>query len=228
MSPMSMQSLRSILCQTAATAAAALPAAAAAQNHPALQTLGAGPPAYVHEVWTVADGLPVNSLNGVVQGQDGYVWAATFDGLVRFDGVRFTVYSTGTHPGLPSNRIVEMWEASDGSLWLITEQNHLVRFRDDRFTHFGPQHGIADNAATVVYEEADGTVWVGTQAGFGWIVWSRRSPTPRIASARFTRSRSMPVTPSGSRPIVAPTALWTAASSASLRAGTPLPSSKPR
>jgi signal transduction histidine kinase/DNA-binding response OmpR family regulator len=171
-----MRSLRPVLCLATAAAAAALPSTAPAQDHPALQFLGDGAPAYVHQVWTVADGLPVNSINGVVQGRDGYVWVATFDGLVRFDGVRFTVYGTGTHPGLPSNRIVEMWEASDGSLWLITEQNHLVRFRDERFTHFGPQHGIADNAATVVYEEADGTVWVGTQAGFGWIDGDRFHP----------------------------------------------------
>ncbi len=47
---------------------------------------------FVHEVWTTQDGLPVNSINALLQSRDGYIWAATFDGLVRFDGVRFTVY----------------------------------------------------------------------------------------------------------------------------------------
>jgi ligand-binding sensor domain-containing protein len=73
-------------------------------------------PAFVHEVWTVQDGLPVNSINALLQSRDGYLWAATFDGLVRFDGVRFTVYHTGNTEELPSNRIVGLTEGSDGSL----------------------------------------------------------------------------------------------------------------
>ncbi len=36
----------------------------------------------VHEVWTTQDGLPVNSINALLQSRDGYIWAATFDGLV--------------------------------------------------------------------------------------------------------------------------------------------------
>jgi len=42
-------------------------------------------PTFVHESWTVRDGLPVNSVNAVLQGRDGYIWVATFDGLARFD-----------------------------------------------------------------------------------------------------------------------------------------------
>ena len=32
--------------------------------------------------------------------------------------------------GLPSNRIVDLAEGQDGSLWMVTEQRHLVRFKD--------------------------------------------------------------------------------------------------
>jgi ligand-binding sensor domain-containing protein len=49
---------------------------------------------WVHESWTVKDGLPVNSINSLLQDRAGYIWAATFDGLVRFDGIRFTVFNS--------------------------------------------------------------------------------------------------------------------------------------
>ena len=49
---------------------------------------------WVHESWTVKDGLPVNSFSTIIQDRTGYIWAATFDGLVRFDGVRFTVFNS--------------------------------------------------------------------------------------------------------------------------------------
>src|SRR5215207_3174777 len=88
---------------------------------------------WVHESWTVKDGLPVNSINAIIQDRTGYIWAATFDGLVRFDGMRFTVFNSANSEELPSNRIIGLQEGRDGSLWLTTEQGHVVRFRAGRF-----------------------------------------------------------------------------------------------
>ena len=38
---------------------------------------------YVIDSWTTANGLPQNSVLSIVQTPDGYLWFATFDGLVR-------------------------------------------------------------------------------------------------------------------------------------------------
>src|SRR5687767_11496648 len=70
---------------------------------------------WVHESWTVKDGLPVNSVNVLLQDRTGYIWAATFDGLVRFDGIRFTVFNSANSEELPSNRIIQLQEGRDGS-----------------------------------------------------------------------------------------------------------------
>ena len=59
----------------------------------------------MRENWTVADGLPINTITALVQTRDGYLWLGTNDGVVRFDGVRFTVYNAGNTPEIPSNRI---------------------------------------------------------------------------------------------------------------------------
>lgn len=69
--------------------------------------------AYVHESWTVRDGLPVNVITSLLQGRDGYLWIGTFDGLVRFDGVRFTTFNAATARGFPSSRIVALRETRD-------------------------------------------------------------------------------------------------------------------
>ncbi len=124
----------------------------------------AGKTQFVHEVWTVRDGLPVNSINDLLQSHDGYIWAATFDGLVRFDGVRFTVYNTTNSPGLPSSRIMRLLEASNGDLWLITEQGHLVRRRAGEFTYFGAARGVREPAHRV-FEDSLGQLWAGDQEG---------------------------------------------------------------
>src|SRR5262245_32880892 len=79
------------------------------------------PAAWTRDAWTQLDGLPVNSITQVLQSQSGYIWATTFDGLVRFDGARFTVYNSSNTPGLKSNRLLWITELRDSSLWVISE-----------------------------------------------------------------------------------------------------------
>jgi signal transduction histidine kinase/ligand-binding sensor domain-containing protein/CheY-like chemotaxis protein len=141
----------------------------------AAQAVSATPPttkadaqSWVHESWTVKDGLPVNSINRLLQDRTGYIWAATFDGLVRFDGLRFTVFNSANFEELPSNRILQMSEGPDGSLWLGTEQSHIVRFRDGRFTNIAFETAKQQRYPILVVDSA-GTVWVGTNGGL-WTV----------------------------------------------------------
>jgi ligand-binding sensor domain-containing protein len=59
---------------------------------------------YRFESWTADDGLPQNSVRSITQTRDGYLWLTTFDGLVRFDGVRFAVFDKSNTKGLSTNR----------------------------------------------------------------------------------------------------------------------------
>jgi PAS domain S-box-containing protein len=124
------------------------------------QTPDEAPPRYVSTQWTAEDGLPVNSVNDIAQGPDGYLWLATFDGLVRFDGTEFKTYQSGTREGLPSNRITNLLMRPDG-LWMETESWHIVRFQDGTFTT------VAEEVDTF-HEGADGTLWMGNDKG-AWV-----------------------------------------------------------
>lgn len=122
-------------------------------------------PAFTYDHWTVEDGLPVNSINEIIQSSDGYIWFGTFDGLVRFDGVRFKVYKSAEYEGLPSNRIVNIIEASDGTLWMKTEQNDLARFRDGSFQHMTEKDGLNGNSAYTFWNGPGNTLWIGADNG---------------------------------------------------------------
>ncbi|WP_169577893.1 hybrid sensor histidine kinase/response regulator transcription factor [Salisaeta longa] len=125
----------------------------------ALPDTGAAP-TFVRTQWTVKDGLPVNAINDLARTNDGYLWMATFDGLVRFDGARFRVYRSGTTPGLPSSRITRVQPHPDG-LWLVTESRQLVRLHNGRFEtiNTGPR------VVTAFHVGPSRTVWVGTNNG---------------------------------------------------------------
>ena len=46
------------------------------------------------------------TINQLTRRRSSYIWAATFDGLVRFDGVCFTVFNSATSDGLPGKSII--------------------------------------------------------------------------------------------------------------------------
>jgi ligand-binding sensor domain-containing protein len=45
---------------------------------------------YVHTSWTKMEGKPLPAVSALAQTTDGYLWLGTDDGLLRFDGLRFS------------------------------------------------------------------------------------------------------------------------------------------
>ena len=68
--------------------------------------------------WGIREGLPHNIIKAVAQTPDGYVWLGTQEGLVRFDGFRFTTFTTRNTPGLVSNNIYDLKLDGSGALWI--------------------------------------------------------------------------------------------------------------
>ncbi|MBL37149.1 MAG: hypothetical protein CMP07_01950 [Xanthomonadales bacterium] len=120
--------------------------------------------------WGVEDGMPVGSINAMTQDDDGYLWLATMDGLVRFDGHHLQIYDSASHPGLDSNRLIRL-ERDDDAMWLLTENRHLLRYADGEFQRLGVEHGLPDERVTAL-KNANGRWWVGTRAGAAW--WDGR------------------------------------------------------
>src|SRR5712691_4548965 len=69
---------------------------------------------YHFDVWTTDNGLPQNSVSSILQTRDGFLWLATNDGLVRYDGVHFSVFNAGNTPGLRSSRFSQLFEDRHG------------------------------------------------------------------------------------------------------------------
>src|SRR4051812_17264353 len=82
-----------------------------AQNAPGYQTI------------STAQGLSQGMVFDLLQDAEGFIWVATKNGLNRFDGYSFKVFSNDTYneKSLSSNTIVKLFEDSKGRIWAGTE-----------------------------------------------------------------------------------------------------------
>ncbi len=117
------------------------------------------------EAWTSDSGLPQNSVYSILQTRDGYLWFTTLGGLVRYDGVRFTVFNKANSGGIASNRFTTLYEGADGSLWIGTEGSGLTRYAGGTFTTYTEADGLPDTQIKAVRGDAEGRLWVFTNGG---------------------------------------------------------------
>ncbi|MCH8487350.1 MAG: response regulator [Candidatus Cyclonatronum sp.] len=95
-------------------------------------------PEYIIKHYTTIDGLPLNSVIGMVQKGDGFIYMATLDGLVRYDGYEFKVFNAVEYPELGNNRVQNIGIDEEGLLWLGTTYGIVSSFDGKQFRIFNP------------------------------------------------------------------------------------------
>jgi ligand-binding sensor domain-containing protein/signal transduction histidine kinase len=118
---------------------------------------------YVYEVWGVREGLPVASALGIARTPDGYLWVGTESGLLRFDGVRFTLIDRRQFPDLRAD-ISALHVDRAGTLWIGTDSG-LVQWRDGATRRYTKADGLVDDNIVHLYADRSGALWIGTRGG---------------------------------------------------------------
>lgn len=118
---------------------------------------------YATRNWTREDGLPMYAVGPVAQTKDGYVWAGTEEGLVRFDGSRFTVFDAESSPALRSSAVVSLATGGDGALWIGTRSGLSSWVRGAFRSH--ENSGLPQARVNAVLASRSGAIWAGTARG---------------------------------------------------------------
>ncbi len=123
----------------------------------------------VSRLYTMKDGLPEQGINCVIQDSRGFIWLATYSGLSKFDGYRFTNYrnNPASSNSLRSNFISSLVEDKKGRLWI--GHSHGVDLFDPRTEKFylhWPDSGEGQNvSARGLRERRDGKIWICSSQG---------------------------------------------------------------
>lgn len=103
---------------------------------------------------TIEDGLPSNTVNMLVQDGEGYIWMATFEGLVRFDGLSAEVFNSTNTDAIPHNRFTGVYYTENGRVWAVLEYGGIVRFDVDSetFRYFSlPDNDDSYNISDLIF-----------------------------------------------------------------------------
>lgn len=106
-----------------------LPGAAQDELNVPQQLMPGEAPSLRFENLGLEDGLSQGSVYDIMQDREGYLWITTQDGLHRYDGYEFKVFTSipFDSTSLSSSFVFNIAEGSKGDLWVTTEGNGLNR-----------------------------------------------------------------------------------------------------
>jgi signal transduction histidine kinase/ligand-binding sensor domain-containing protein len=81
---------------------------------------------YTLHHWDTNKGLPSDVVLSAYQSSDGFLWLTGYTGLIRFDGVTFTSFTSRNLPFLKSDNTHAVTESSDSTLWITTLNSGLI------------------------------------------------------------------------------------------------------
>jgi signal transduction histidine kinase/ligand-binding sensor domain-containing protein/DNA-binding response OmpR family regulator len=114
-----------------------------------------------------------NAINSILQDYKGFVWLATWSGLIKYDGYSAHLYNQeiGNKNGLKGNKITCLFEDSKKRLWIGTNYTGFYQYDrlNDRFIQYqrdpNDMNSLSDNNIWAISEDQEGYIWIGTEKG---------------------------------------------------------------
>jgi ligand-binding sensor domain-containing protein len=111
---------------------------------------------------------PSDITRNIIQDRKGNTWAATWEGVFRYDGKSFTNV-TGK---VSSARFFSALEDRNGNFWFGTIGSGIY-YHDGKslpggeagFRNFTTKDGLVNNEITCIYEDKAGNIWFGVNGG---------------------------------------------------------------
>lgn len=120
---------------------------------------------------TQVTGQSIEQVNDLLQSKSGFIWLATANGLLRFDGYNLKTFQPEQHNHLTNNHFTGLIQDKNTMLWLMSSGGGLSRFNPltEQFMHF---QSVKDDLTTLSSNQlnsmsltADHTLWIASDNG---------------------------------------------------------------
>lgn len=130
--------------------------------------------AYRFRNYTINDGLSQSSVTSIIQDNNHSLWIGTQDGLNRFDGKSFEIFTSDDTKGLESQYIKCSVKTNDGTLWFGTT-NGLTKYdpNTETFMTYTLEDKTALQIESICLDPSE-NIWIGT-SGKGVLSFNKQS-----------------------------------------------------
>lgn len=139
---------------------------------------------YRLEILSMNQGLSQHDISSIAQDRYGFIWIATYDGLLRYDGYTFKTYrfDDADSKSISDNRILSIYLDSMENLWIGTEGGglNLYNYDQEEFIRFRFSENPLDNNIYSIYEDSEHNLWAGTGCGVYELSYSLQNKKLRI------------------------------------------------
>ncbi|HCW09324.1 MAG TPA: hypothetical protein DGG95_18365 [Cytophagales bacterium] len=124
-----------------------------------------------YQHFTVAEGLPSSEVYYVFQDKKGFIWFATDNGVVRFDGKDMELFQTNA--GLSDPVVFEFIEDSKERLWFRTFSGKISYFLNERVYSYPYNDTLSafckNSLLQCLYVDANNQLWFSSENVIGKI-----------------------------------------------------------
>jgi ligand-binding sensor domain-containing protein len=125
-----------------------------------------------YETISTAQGLSQGMVFDILQDKEGFIWVATKNGLNRYDGYSFKVFSNDPYDAysLSSNTILKLFEDSKGRIWAGTENAGVNVYDKIKGKFYRIEHSstnaasLSGNVIRSIEEMPDGKILISADA----------------------------------------------------------------
>ena len=119
----------------------------------------------VKKTYTTKDGLVSDEIWKIITDKSGRLWIGTNDGISIYEDGEFINFNTKN--GLPFNNIRGLTEMINGDIWVGTDKEGIVIFRDDKpFKYLTKEDGLSDSDPQYFAQNpSDSSIWIAHHGG---------------------------------------------------------------
>ncbi|MCO4786123.1 ligand-binding sensor domain-containing diguanylate cyclase [Marinomonas atlantica] len=114
---------------------------------------------YFIDVWTSHEGLPHNSINAITQTEDGYLWFATWEGVARYNGKSFELFSRDPETGLIDAAVRALIPAKGNQLWVGGGRGGITLRDHYHWTQQPPAKSLVND----ILLDSDSNLWLAVE-----------------------------------------------------------------
>lgn len=139
--------------------------------------------------FTISNGLSQSVVTCILQDKTASLWIGTQDGLNRFDGKNFEIYSSDEYPGIANSFIKCSAKTKNGDLWFGTASGLLLfEPTKEKFTTFQVKNSVLLQIESISSDGND-NLWLGIPdygvVKFNSLTKTFSKPIPNLPTKRI-------------------------------------------